>query len=207
MDVITLNALPRTLGKKGARATRREGQVPCVLYGHSADNVHFSVDDLSLHRLVFTDELHRLIVNLEGKAYDCILKQVAMHPVRDEPIHADFQLLVAGEAIELEVPISFVGTPKGQTDGGDIQHLVHELMVSCIPANIPDSLEINIAHLEIGDSIHVSDLSFENIEIVTPPQQTVVSITAKRVEVEETPDELDEVLGEEETPESEETED
>lgn len=184
MDVITIAAKPRELGKKASRTTRNEGRVPCVLYGRSMDSVHFSMDGLALHRLVFTDELHRLQVDLDGKSYDCILKSVDLDPVRNEPIHADFQALVAGEAIELSVPISYVGDPIGHKNGGDVQHILHELTVSCLPANIPDSLEINIEALDIGDSLHVSDLAFENIEIVTPEQQTVVSVTAKRVEEE-----------------------
>lgn len=190
MDVITIAAKPRELGKKASRITRKEGRVPCVLYGHSIDSVHFSMDGLELHRLVFTDELHRLQVDLDGQSYDCILKSVDLDPVRNEPIHADFQALVAGEAIELSVPISYVGEPIGHKNGGDVQHIIHELTVSCLPANIPDSLEINIEGLDIGDSLHVSDLSFENIEIVTPAQQTVVSVTAKRVEAEPTEDDL-----------------
>lgn len=185
MDVISIEAKPRDTGKKASRAARREGMVPCVLYGKESDNVHFVMEDLALHRLVFTDELHRLSVKLEGKDYDCILKSVDMHPVSNLPIHADFQALVAGQTIELAVPISFVGTAVGQTNGGDVQNIIHELTVACLPINIPDSLSVDITHLDIGDSIHVSDLEFENIEIVTPPQQTVVSVTAKRVEVEE----------------------
>ena len=193
MDVITIAAKPRELGKKASRITRNEGRVPCVLYGRSIDSVHFSMDGLELHKLVFTDELHRLQVDLEGESYDCILKSVDLDPVRNEPVHADFQALVAGEAIELNVPISYVGEPIGHKNGGDVQYIIHELTVSCLPVNIPDSLEVNIEALDIGDSLHVSDLSFDNVEIMTPERQTVVSVTAKRVE--EEPEEED-LLGE-----------
>ena len=182
MDVIKIEARPRAAGKKYAREIRREGRVPCVLYGREVESIHFSMDGLALHRLVFTDELHRLQVNLEGKSFDCILKSFDMDPVHDEPVHADFQLLMENEAIELNVPVQFIGTPKGQKDGGDVHYLVHELTVSCLPKYIPDSLEVDISHLGIGDIIHVSDLSFENLVMITPPQQTVVAVTAKKAE-------------------------
>lgn len=182
MDVVKLEAQPRSAGKKVAREVRRAGRVPCVLYGRGAETIAFSLDDLAMHRLVFTDELHRLQVNLGGESFDCILKSFDMDPVHDVPMHADFQILMENEVIELAVPIQFVGTAKGQREGGDVHFVIHELMVSCLPRHIPDSLEVDISDLGIGDIIHVSDLSFENLEMITPPQQSVVSVTAKKAE-------------------------
>lgn len=195
MDVTTIDVEPRAAGKKAARQIRRNGRVPCVLYGRGEQTVHFSIDGHSLHRLVFTDELHTLKLNLEGQSFDCILKDFDMHPVKGEPVHADFQMLVEGQEIELDVPIQFVGTAKGQKEGGDVQYIVHELTVLCLPRDIPDNLVVDVTHLDIGDTIHVSELSFENLTMVTPGRQTVVAVTAKKAEeVEEPVDELEGLL-------------
>jgi large subunit ribosomal protein L25 len=182
MNIITLKAAPRELGKKGARDARRRGAVPCVLYGHEEENVHFEVEDLALRKLVFTHELHRLKLELGKDSYDCILKSVDFDPVRDVPTHADFQILKAGEKIEVDVPIKYVGKAKGQTAGGEIQYLLHDLRVACFPKDIPEHVEIDITPLEIGDTLHISDLYFENLDLLSMPQQSVVAVSAKRVE-------------------------
>lgn len=181
MDIIKIKASSRATGKTASKAVRNSKSVPCVLYGHDSETVHFQVPDLTLRKLVYTSEVHRLSVDVDGELYDCILKDVDFHPIKDSPIHADFQLLKAGEKIELSVPIKFVGKSKGQTDGGDLQLLQHEIIVSVLPENIPDSLEVNITELEIGDTLHMSDLAFPDVEIVSPPQQSVVAVTAKKI--------------------------
>jgi large subunit ribosomal protein L25 len=106
MDVITLDARPRGAGKKAARAVRREGYVPCVLYGHHAEPVAFAVEEKSLKPLIYTHETHLVRVTVDGGAWECILKEIAFHPVTDRPLHADFQVLQAGEKVTLAVPIS-----------------------------------------------------------------------------------------------------
>ncbi len=190
MDIITIEASSRSTGKTAAKAIRNNKSVPCVLYGSDAETIHFQVADLTMRKLVYTAEVHRLSVLVDGKSYDCILKDVDFHPVKDSPIHADFQLLKEGEKIELMVPIKFVGKAKGQTDGGDLQLLVHEILINVLPKDIPDHLEVEITELEIGDTLHMSDLSFGEIEIVSPGRQSVVAVTAPKVEEEEPTDSL-----------------
>lgn len=193
MDIITIQASARDTGKTAAKAVRNSKNVPCILYGHDSETIHFQVGELVLQKLVYTSEMHRLSVDLDGKLYDCILKDVDFHPIKDSPIHADFQMLTAGEMIELTVPLKFVGKAKGQTDGGDLQLLSHEIVINVLPQDIPDHLEVDITALEIGETMHISDLDFPGIEVVSPPQQSIVAVTAKKVaeepEVEEVDDE------------------
>lgn len=196
MDILTLDAQPRGTGTRNARAIRREGRVPCVLYGPHVEPVHFQVPVLSLYPLIYTTETHRVTVQVDGDQWDCILKEMEYHPVTDQPIHADFQVLQKGEKITLTVPVRFHGTPVGQADeGGDVQYAVHDLEVTCLPDDIPSYIDVDISALHIGDSIHVSDLDVPNVEFSAEPEQTLVTVVPPRLEEEP------EVALEEELPE------
>ena len=201
MDVITLEAQSRALGTSAARAVRREGDVPCVLYGPHAEPVHFRVPRLSLRPLIYTSETHRLTIKVDGEEYDCILKDIDFDPVSDFPIHADFFALTAGEVITMTVPIVTVGVSLGVQAGGVMSQALNDLRVTCLPKDIPSQIEVDVSQLEIGDSIHVSDLSLEDVTIETDPSRTIISITAPTLEpVEEVEEGLlleeDEILGE-----------
>ncbi len=182
MSIMTLEARARALGKKAARRVRREGGVPCVLYGHHVDPVHFQVPALPLKRLAFGRSANRVEVTLDGEAWSCVLKVIDLHPITDEPIHADFQVLQEGERIRITVPIRFVGTPAGQKEGGDTQHILTQLDVICFPKDIPAQVEVDVTELDIGEAIHVSDLELENVEIEMNPQQTIVTVVAPTIE-------------------------
>lgn len=202
MDVITIEAQPRETGKRAAKDIRRAEEVPCVLYGAHTDPVHFRVPVLALRPLIFTSETHRVTVELDGGAFDCILKHVDFHPVTDVPIHADFLALTEGETITMMVPVVTVGTAPGVKAGGILSQPLNDLQISCLPQDIPGQIEVDVSELEIGDAVHVSDLSVENVEVLTDPSRTVVTVAAPRAE--EEPEEEEGLLLEgEELPEGE----
>jgi len=182
MDVITLEAKPRALGTAAAKAVRREGEVPCVLYGPHQEPVHFRVPVLALRGLIYTSEAHRVTLSLDGETYDCILKNITYHPVTDVPSHVDFYALTAGEALNVTVPILLVGTPEGVKAGGTMAQPLNEVEVRCLPKDIPGHVEIDVSALEIGDSLHVSDLTVEGVEVVTDAARTIVTIAAPTAE-------------------------
>jgi large subunit ribosomal protein L25 len=204
MDTITLKGEPRETGTRKARAVRREGNVPCVLYGQHDEPVAFQVHELELHPLIYTDETHVVSVNVEGKAYDCVMKQVEFHPVTDRPIHADFQVLTAGEAITLTVPVQYHGTPVGQTEGGDTQVILHEMQVRCLPKDIPSHIDVEISHLNIGDSIHVSDLDPGKLEFLAPERQTMVTVVAPKIVAADVDEDAESLLADSEEGEADE---
>lgn len=184
MDVIEIEAKERQPGKKHARAARRAGEVPCVLYGRHVDAVSFQVPELSLRPLIYTSETHRVLIKVDGNEWECILKDVVMHPVTDRPRHADFQVLQQGEKITLTVPIQYHGTPIGQSDGGDTQVIMNEIEVSCLPKDIPSHIDLDISGLAIGDALHVSDIQAEGLEFGSAPRQTLVTVVPPRTEEE-----------------------
>jgi large subunit ribosomal protein L25 len=189
MDVITLEAQPRALGKAGAKAVRREGEVPCVLYGPHAEPVHFRVPVLALRPLIYTAETHLVSVELDGDSYSCIIKDISYHPVTDVPVHVDFYALTEGEAVTLPVPVVTVGTPAGVHAGGNLSQPLHEVEVRSLPKDIPGSIEIDVSELEIGQSLQVSNLKAGNFEILTDPDLTVATVTPPAAEpVEEEPE-------------------
>jgi len=184
MDGITLDAQPRDTGKRATKAIRRAEEVPCVLYGQHTDPVHFRVPILDLRSLIYTAETHVVSVNVGGESHDAIVKNIDFHPVTDVPIHMDFLALTAGETLDMVIPVVTVGIAAGVKAGGILSQPLNELEVRCLPKDIPGQIEIDVASLEIGDSVHVSDLEVENVEILTDEARTVVSITAPRAEEE-----------------------
>ncbi len=201
MEAITLEAQDRNVGKKATRAVRRAGNVPCVLYGHHTDAQSFQLPEASLKQLIYTTETHVVNVKLNGKTFNCILKEASLHPVTDRPIHADFLVLEAGEMVNLIVPIRYHGTPLGQKEGGNTQVILHEVEVRCLPENIPSHIDVDIADLAIGDAIHIEELHVEGGELLGRPEQTIVTVVPPRmIEVEEEEEELEVELDEEGRP-------
>lgn len=206
MDIITLAVQPREVGKRAARAARREGDVPCVLYGHHIEPVVFQVPEINLGPLIYTDEMHLVKVELEGNSWDCIIKDIDFHPVTDRPMHADFQVLQAGEKINISVPVRYVGTPPGQTAGGRVSYIVTELEVSCLPKNIPSHIDVDVSHVDIGDTVHLSDVQMEGIEFYASEDQILMTVLRPRAEIVDTEEEEVEGLLEGELEEGEEGE-
>ena len=181
MEFTTLEAKSRESGKRVTRILRREGYVPSVLYGHHVEPVCFHIDQRGLTQLVRSQETPLVKIDMDGKSWDCILKSVDYHPVSDEPIHADFQVLQEGEKIGLAVPFRFQGVPVGQIQGGNTQYVLSEVEVSCLPKDIPPFITIDISELKIGEAIHIGDLSIEGVEFKVSSNQTIVMIHAPRI--------------------------
>ena len=181
MEVITLEAQPRSSGKSAARAARREGNVPCVLYGSHVEPVAFKVEEMSLKPLIYTNETHLVEIQVDGDSWECIVKDIAFHPVSDRPMHVDFQVLQKGEKVTLSIPVRYIGTPKGQTEGGQTSFVINELLISCLPKDIPSHIDVEVSDLAIGDTLHVGDLDLGDVEIHASPQQTLVTVVPPRM--------------------------
>ncbi len=185
MDVITLEAQSREAGRKTARATRRAGNVPCILYGHRVETVAFQVSEKSLHPLIYTQETHLITVTIDSNSWKCVVKDIAFHPITDRPMHADFQVLKEGEKVTLSVPVRYLGTAIGHTQGGRLSFMLHELEVSCLPKDIPSYIDVDITEVGIGDAIHVGELEIEKVDIHAPDDQVLMTVIKPRVVVEE----------------------
>lgn len=187
MSDISLQAQRREPGRSTARSLRRQGIVPGVFYFHGEDSIPLAAHELALRPLIQTAESHLINLKLDdGTEKLCILKDMTFDPITDRPTHFDLMGVAAGESIRVSVPVVLSGRAAGQLEGGLVQHILHELDIECLPKDLPEHIVIDITPLAIGNAIHVSDLSVENVSILTAAEATVVSVSAPRVTEEET---------------------
>jgi len=190
MEKVVLEASERKSGKKSSRKTQRKnGRIPGVFYARNIKPVSIDVAENAIKPLVFTGEAHLIGLKVNNEQYDCIIKDVQFDPVTDRIVHFDLLGLTSGEKFTLEVPLIAKGSAIGVKDGGILQQHLYKLEIECLPSDIPQHLEIEVTNLKIGDSIHVSDLKFENIEILNQPTTVVVSVNHPKIEKEPTPEE------------------
>lgn len=183
MDAISLTAEDRETGSRASKRMRREGFVPCVLYGYDVDPVHFKVKETDLHPLIYTKQVYRVDVTKNGESWECLLKDVDYHPVTDHPIHADFQVLNPNRPIKVSVPIRFHGVSVGQERGGELVQVFTDITLQSLPKNIPSNIDVDVGELDIGDAVHVEDLSVPGVEFLVDPHQTVCSVVGGRLEI------------------------
>jgi large subunit ribosomal protein L25 len=193
-------------GKGASRRLRRAGKVPAIVYGAGREprSVCFDRDPL-MHKMENESFFSSVLtINVQGKARQCILKDVQMHPAKRLVLHLDLQRIVADEAIRMTVPIHFLNeetAPGVKEGGGSVQHTVSEIEVSCLPANLPEYLELDVGELELDQSLMLSDIVLpEGVEIpdlVSDNDRSAVSIHIIKEVVIEEEVEGEEVEGEE----------
>ena len=208
-----LNVEPRVrTGKGGARKVRADGLVPAVVYGKGIETLNLRVDPKALQQATATDAGWNTLITLKGDGpFDgkvVVLKDMQIDAIRREPKHVDFYALDLKKKIAFMVPVSPQGKSKGEKEGGTLQLVRHELEVFCLPTNIPHSIEINVEELEVGDAVHIDEVSFpegaESRHDVNFTVLTVVSRMAEEVEETEEEELLEGELAEEGSEEAEE---
>jgi len=179
---IAATARPDT-GKGFARRARRDGNIPGVVYGPEIEPMVVSVPEREFRAAMKAAHSSSILsLNVDGKENKVILRELQRDPVTNKVVHVDFHAISMTKPINIDLPINFVGTPRGvKTDGGIMQATMRELEISCLPDNIPEHFEIDVTDLGIGDSLHVADLNIPNVEILTPERRTVVVISAPTV--------------------------
>jgi large subunit ribosomal protein L25 len=182
MAELVINAEKRELSTKGYLNTlRKNSKVPGVYYTQQEEPLNIAISEYDINRLVYTTETHVVTLKIEDKEVGiCVLKDVQFDPLTDKVIHFDFHGVTVGQEFELQVPVSLVGQAPGVREGGMLEQFLHKLDVACLPKYIPQQLEIDVSELNIGDSVHVKDLSFENIRILNPEEVIVVTVSKTR---------------------------
>jgi large subunit ribosomal protein L25 len=169
--------------KSKTKKMRREGLIPGVFYSKNYKPIHIDVIDRAINPLVFTSKTHLISLELEGhEEYECIFKDIQFDPVTDKVIHFDLLGLTKGEKIKLEIPVQLIGSPVGVKEGGVIQHVMHKIEVECLPKNIPEHIVVDISGLKLGDSVHISDLNYEDIEFTDPKESLIVQVTHAKIQ-------------------------
>lgn len=172
-------SLRENVGSKDAKNARREGKIPCVVYG-GKEQLCFYVEETEFKPLVFTPDTHLVKLNVSGKEFDAILQDMQYHPISDAIIHADFLQIFPDKAVKLDIPIKTVGNSPGVIKGGKLTIKMRKLKVKALPAHMPDSIDIDISELDIAQSFCVEDVKIENLEILDPAANVIVTIKATR---------------------------
>jgi len=204
LELIELNANIRTtVGNGPARRLRQSGQLPAVLYGPGAETVLLSVNISDFDQVLKKSGASQLLLNLviqDSETYtrSAMVKELQTHPVSRNFLHVDFYEIAMDRKIKVKVPIVTTGMAKGVELGGVLQIIRREIEVLCLPFEVPESFEIDVADLDIGDSIHVRDISQEGeIEFLEDENFTVVTLLIPKIEEEEEPAEEEEEEAEE----------
>ena len=166
-------------GKKSTKKLRLEGLVPCVIY-EKEENIHFSISEKALRPLLFTPNVYILAVNIDGVVYDSILQDIQYHPVADNVLHVDFFQLSDDKKVIIEIPVVLEGFPIGVKAGGKLSADQRKLKVRALKADLPDTLTVDVEELALGRSIKVRDLSFDNIELLSPGNSVVAAVRLTR---------------------------
>jgi large subunit ribosomal protein L25 len=195
MPQLSLAARLRTdTGKGAARRLRRDNQVPAIFYGPSSQPVMLAVKYLDLQTLLKSTDSENVIFQLQiesgqgTESKTVMLKELQADPIKPVYYHADFYEISMDKELTLNVPVHLVNTPAGASKGGILQHVKRDLLVSCLPGNLVEFLEVDVSALDIGDAVHVRDIVLPQgmkaaddgdttIAVVTPPH-----VVAEKVE-------------------------
>jgi large subunit ribosomal protein L25 len=181
-------SLRTNVGKKDAKAGRKAGMVPCVLYG-GKEQVHFFVPAKGFKDVIFTPEICFIQLEIGGKDYQAVLQDVQYHPVTDEILHIDLLELAEDRPIIMGVPIKVSGVAPGVLRGGKLIQKMRKLKVKSLPAHMPGDITVDIGGLDINDSVKVSDLHRDNLTFLDSSRAMVVAVQVTRVVEEPKPEE------------------
>jgi len=191
MERVELTVQRRTGLKKGPAGRLRKDQcIPGVIYGKQFKNVNIQIDNrntMVLKKINFSENtLINLMIKDEDAKLSVLIKDCQIHPLTEEVVHIDFINVSLKDKIKVKVPIRVKGEAEGVKEGGMLQYLTKELDVECIPTEIPESIEIDVTALKVGDSVHASDVKFPaGIRLLNPESDVIISLVMPEEEQEE----------------------
>jgi large subunit ribosomal protein L25 len=166
-------------GKRNTKDLRNKNHVPCVLYGGN-ENIHFSALERAFKPILTTPDLVVAQIEVEGKTYQAILKDSQFDPIKDKPLHLDFQELVPGHAVNTELPIRLTGMAIGVKAGGRLLQKVRKLLVKAMPESLVSEIIVGVEHLDVGKSIRVRDIQLPGVQILNSPALPIASVEITR---------------------------
>lgn len=184
---ISLSGQKRTdLGKKASKEARKQGLIPCNLYGEkrNAENLpgglSFVIPFSELRKAIYTPNIYVVNLTIDGEAHTAIIKEIQFHPVTDAVLHVDFYEITAEKEITVGIPVNLVGLAAGVRLGGRMSLSIRQIKVTAPYKQIPEKLDVDVTALEIGKSIKVGSLSYEGLKLATPAEVIVCSVKMTR---------------------------
>ena len=180
MKTFELKGTQRTdLGKKASKAYRKEGLVPCVLYG-GEEVIHFTVTTDGIRKLVYTPEVYITSLELGRKKHLAVMKELQFHPVSEQLLHVDFLQVTDKKPVVIDIPVVLEGLAEGVKTGGKLSLEMRKLKVKGLHKDLPEKLVINIDNLGLGKTIQVGQLSFPNLELLNAKDNVVCAVKLTR---------------------------
>ena len=186
--IVNLTATPYETTKKGdIKRMRQEGRIPAILYGHKEKSRRVFVEQRAFKQVLETLRQEAVTINLQigEKEFLCVIKAIQHNPITDELFHIDFQHIHKKEKIKATVPIHIIGEAPGVEKGGILDQRLHEIVVKCLPADMPARIDVDVSQLELGDSIHLYDIDVPNTEFEMTRETPIVSVLVPRAVVAE----------------------
>ena len=187
MKEINVTGQKRTdLGKKASKLARKEGLIPCNIYGEKKDEngapvaMSFVCPMSELRKVVYTPHIYVVNLNIDGEEHKAVMKELQFHPVTDALLHVDFYEVNEEKPITIGIPVKLNGLAQGVRDGGRINLSIRKINVTAPYQAIPEHLDIDVTNLQLGKSIKVGELSFEGLTLSTPAEVVVCSVKATR---------------------------
>ncbi|SPD73217.1 50S ribosomal protein L25 [uncultured Desulfobacterium sp.] len=178
-------------GKGAARRLRRDNKIPAIFYGPKAEPIMLAVDYPELKRVIMKSASETMILDLEVKSDQgtetrkVMIKELMTDPVKDAVLHADFYEISMDKEITVDVPLRFVGSPEGVTQGGILQHVRREMTISCLPDKLIDFIEVDVSGLKIGDALRIEDIALpDGIVSVDGGRLAIAVVNAPSVKAE-----------------------
>ena len=197
MKKVSVSGSPReNVGKKDAKRLRREGNVPCVVYG-GKEQIQFFTSEKNFKDIVYTPDACIVQLDIDGKKMEAVLQDIQFHPVTEKILHADFLEIFSDKPVKMAIPINVVGDSPGVIAGGKLLTKRRRLDVMALPGKLPAEIEIDISSLNIGDSVTVGSLELADVEFLDPENSVVVMVKSARAAM-MAPVESEEEEGEEE---------
>lgn len=180
MKSVSISGSPRAnVGKKDATALRNAKQVPCVLYG-GKEQVHFAVLAADFKDLIYTPHVHTVEIEVAGKKFNAIMQEAQFHKVNDSLLHVDFLEIIAGKPVTMNIPVKTTGTSPGVRAGGKLVKKLKTLKVRGLVEKMPDTIDIAIDSLEIGQGVRVADIKIDGLTMLNAANVTVVGVQTTR---------------------------
>ena len=185
MKSITINGSKReVVGKKATAALRNAGMVPCVVYGGD-EPIHFQSPELSFNKLVYTPDVHTVVIELDGVKINAILQDIQFHPVTDRILHIDFYQIFDDKEVMMEIPVRISGSSRGVKNGGVLRIVTRKLRVKAISKNLPDFIDADITEMKIGAKMYVTSVMDDTFSILHTDNTVICQVRTSRTAVDD----------------------
>lgn len=187
--IFTLDATIRTdMGKGASRRLRHEGKVPAILYGAGKEPVSLTLEH---NKVIQAQEFeafysHVLTIVVDGKKVEALVKDMQRHPFKPKVTHIDFQRVVAGQALQTNVPLHFINEGEADSiklEGGHAEHHMNDIEITCLPKDLPEFIEVDLLNVALGETLHISDLTLpkgvESVDLGKGEDHDLAVVTVK----------------------------